>query len=281
MHPAILISLIIVGAAALVALAVALLRLYMLMPAKRNGEMKKYIEIKYAHRGLHDATRAENSLSAFRAAKEHGFGMEFDLRLSKDGVLVVCHDASLKRVAGIDKRVSDMTVEELASVRLGSTDDYVPTFREVLELIDGAVPLLIELKQAPDEAGVGEQFIKEIEGYKGDFIVESFNPGVLRTVSRARPDILIGILSYDYTKDENYKDKLIFRLLGKLYLNFLARPDFISYEKSGAAVPTMRFIRRKYDTPLVAWTITSPEEERKAYGDGFDTVIFEGYIPEK
>ena len=281
MHPAILVSLIIVGAAAIVALAVAILRLYMLMPARRNGEMKKYIGVKYAHRGLHDDTKAENSLSAFAAAKEHGFGMEFDLRLSKDGVLVACHDASLKRVAGIDKRVVDMTVEELAGVRLGSTDDYVPTFREVLELIDGAVPLLIELKQAPDESGVAERFIKEIEGYKGEFIVESFNPGVLRTVSKARPDILIGILSYDYTKDEKYKDKLIFRLLGKLYLNFLARPDFISYEKSGGAVPTMRYIRRKYDTPLVAWTITSPEEERKAYGDGFDTVIFEGYIPEK
>ena len=129
-------------------------------------------------------------------------------------------------------------------------------------------------------SGVGEQFIKEIEGYRGEFIVESFNPNVLRTVSRARPDILIGILAYDYTKDEKLKDKLLFRLLGKLYLNFLARPDFISYEKSGAAVPTMRYIRRKFDTPLVAWTITSPEEERKAFGDGFDTVIFEGYIPE-
>ena len=281
MHPAILISLITVGAAVLVALAVCLVRLYMLMPARRNGAMKKYIDVKYAHRGLHDATRAENSLSAFAAAREHGFGMEFDLRLSKDGVLVVCHDAGLKRVCGIDRKVADMTVEELAAVRLGGTDDYVPTFREVLELVDGAVPLLIELKQAPDESGVAEQFIKEIEGYKGEFIVESFNPNVLRAVSKARPDILIGILAYDYTKDEKLKDKLIFRLLGKLYLNFLARPDFISYEKSGAAVPTMRYIRRKFDTPLVAWTITSPEEERKAFGDGFDTVIFEGYIPEK
>lgn len=280
MHPAILISLITVGAAVFVALAVYLVRLYMLMPARRNGEMKKYIDVKYAHRGLHDAARAENSLSAFAAAKEKGFGMEFDLRLSKDGVLVVCHDASLKRVAGVDKKVIDMTVEELAAVRLGDTDDYVPTFREVLELIDGAVPLLIELKQAPDESGVGEQFIKEIEGYRGEFIVESFNPGVLRTVSRARPDILIGILSCDYTKEEKYKNKPLFRLLGKLYFNFVARPDFISYEKSGAAVPTMRYIRRKFDTPLVAWTVTSPEDERKAFGDGFDTVIFEGYVPE-
>ena len=281
MHPAIWISLIIVGAAALAALAVVLLRAYMLRPGRRNGEMKKYTEIKYAHRGLHDEKRAENTLSAFAAAKDRGYGMELDLRLSKDGQLVVSHDANIKRMCGIDRAVADMTAEELAGLHVGGTEDGVPTFREVLALVDGAVPLLIELKQGEGEHGVAERFLEEIVGYGGDFIVESFNPFVLRKVKKARPDMLIGILGYDYTKDEKYGKKFFFRMLGKLYFNFLARPDFIAYEKSFSSVPTLRAIRRKFDTPLIAWTVTSADDERRAYGDGFDTVIFEGYIPEE
>ncbi len=281
MHPAILITIIVIGSLAVLAVLMLLLRLYMIKPGRRNGEMKKYANVRYAHRGLHDGGRAENSLSAFSAAKAHGYGIEFDLRLSGDGILVVHHDATLNRTCGIEGRVIDKTASELSALSLSGTPDGVPTFRELLSLIDGAVPLLIELKQAAEESGVAEAFLREIEGYNGDFIVESFNPGVLRTVKRARPDILIGILSYKYSTDKRYKGRLLFWLLERLYLNFLMRPDFISYEKDGFDVKNLRYIRRKFNTPLLAWTVKSAEEERKAYGDGFDTVIFEGYIPEE
>ncbi len=280
MHPAILITLIVLGSLFLVAVLVQLLRLYMLKPGKRNAEMEKYKNVKYAHRGLHDGGRAENSLSAFAAAKAHGYGIEFDLRLSADGRLVVFHDATLHRVCGVEGKVVEKTADELAALSLRGTPDGVPTFAELLKLVDGAIPMLVELKEANDESGVAEAFLREIEGYAGDFIVESFNPNVLRTVKKARPDILIGILSCNYSREEKYKGKILFRLLERLYLNFLMRPDFIAYEKGGFDTYTLRYIRRKFNTPLIAWTVRSAEEERKAYGDGFDTVIFENYIPE-
>ena len=279
MHPAILISIICICAVALFVLGIQLLRIYMLKPGSRNAEMEKYKKVKFAHRGLHGEGRAENSLSAFSAAKAHGYGIEFDLRLSADGVLVVHHDATLSRSCGIDRRVIDMTREELSALSLFGTSDGVPTFAELLALVNGAIPMLVELKQATGESGVAEAFLREIEGYNGEFIVESFNPGVLRKVKKARPDILIGILSYNYSSEERFRGKILFKLLERLYLNFLMRPDFIAYEKGGFDVDTLRYIRRKYNTPLIAWTVRSEDEERKALGDGFDTVIFDNYIP--
>ena len=277
MHP-LLIALIVVIS---VMLLWALIGLYMICPAKRRDQMQKYKRVKYAHRGFHGDGRAENSMSAFAAAKELGFGIELDVRLSKDGELVVFHDADLTRVAGIDGKVIDFTAEELSKMSLSGTADGIPTLREVLELIDGAVPLLIEVKMAGDESGIAEKLVEVIEGYKGDFIVESFNPFALKTVKRARPDIMLGMLSMEYTKDERYRGKLLYKLLQNLQLNFLVRPDFIAYDKNGYSVPNLRFIRKTFGTPLLAWTIKSQKEEDEAISHGFDSVIFEGYIPEK
>ena len=255
--------------------------LYMIWPGKRRPEMEKYKSVKYAHRGLHDENKAENSMSAFAAAKEKGFGIELDVRLSKDGELVVFHDETLTRVAGKEGKVIDFTADELAKMSLSGTSDGIPTLRQVLDLIDGAVPLLIEIKMGDGERGVAEKFIEVIEGYKGDFIVESFNPIALKIVRRERPDILRGILSAEYMKDPKYGGKLLYRLAQNLALNFLMRPDFIAYDKKGYAVSGLRFVRRVFGTPLITWTIKSQEEENEAISRGFDTVIFENYIPEK
>ena len=258
-----------------------LLELYMIYPGKRGKEMEKYKNVKYAHRGLHDSSKAENSLSAFEAAKKLGFGIELDVRLSKDGELMVFHDSDLSRMVGKEGKVIDFTAEELGKMKLADTEDTIPTFRQVLDLIDGAVPLLVEIKMGTGEYGVAEKFVEVIEGYKGDFIVESFNPIALKTVKTLRPDILRGILSMEYMKDARYKGKLIYKLSQNLMLNFLMRPDFVAYEKNGHVVKNLRKLRRNFNTVLVAWTVKSEEEEMSVIGHGFDTVIFEGYIPKK
>lgn len=276
MHP-VLIVLIVIAALLLLGLGIWL---YLIWPGKKRPEMEKFKHVRYAHRGLHDDEKAENSMSAFRAAKEKGYGIELDVRLSKDGELVVFHDETLTRVVGKEGRVIDFTAEELAKMSLSGTSDGIPTFREVLELIDGAVPLLIEIKMSPKESGVAEKLIEVIEGYKGEYIVESFNPFALKTVKALRPDILRGFLSAAYMKDERYKGKLLYRMLQNMQLNFLMRPDFISYDKKGHGVWHLRFIRRIFGTALITWTIKSQEEEREAIAHGFDTVIFENYIPE-
>ena len=277
MHP-IFIVLIVLSSILLFGL---LLALYMISPGKKRSEMEKFKEIKYAHRGLHDATKAENSLSAFAAAKEMGFGIELDVRLSKDGELVVFHDNNLTRMAGIEGKVIDFTAEELSKMSLSGTSDGVPTFRQVLDLIDGAVPLIIEMKMGGNECGVAEKLMEVIDGYTGDYVVESFNPKALKIVRKKRPDILRGILSMEYLKEEKHKGSLLYGLLQHLMLNFMVRPDFIAYEKTGYAVWGLRFVRRSFGTALITWTVKSAEEEMEAISHGFDTVIFEGYIPEK
>jgi len=277
MHPIFIVLIVIFSIILLGLLAM----LYMISPGKKRPEMEKFKQVKYAHRGLHDATRAENSMSAFAAAKEMGFGIELDVRLSKDGELVVFHDDNLTRVAGIDGKVIDFTAEELSKMSLSGTKDGVPTLREVLDLIDGAVPFIIEIKMNGDEKGVSEKLMEVIEGYKGDYVVESFNPIALKVVRRMRPDILRGILSTEYLKNEKHKGSILYGLLQHLMLNFMVRPDFIAYDKKGYKVKGLRFVRRSFGTALIAWTVKSAEEEREAISHGFDTVIFEGYIPEK
>ena len=258
-----------------------LLFLFLVSTRRSDGRMEKYKSVKFAHRGLHGEGRAENSMSAFMRARENGFGIELDVRLSADGELVVFHDNDLDRVCGKEGRVADYTAAELREMKLAGTNDGIPTFREVLEAIDGAVPLLIEIKSDKVKDGASERVLEELKDYRGDYIVESFNPFMLRKIRRGRPDILIGILSCIYKKNEKTRGKPLYSLLENLYLNFLMRPDFIAYEKDGYANRNLRFLRHTYRAPLFAWTIESAEEEAAAISHGFDSVIFEGYIPEK
>ncbi|MBR2930017.1 MAG: glycerophosphodiester phosphodiesterase [Clostridia bacterium] len=253
----------------------------LIAPGMRKCGLEKYMTVKFAHRGLHGDGVAENSLSAFRLAKEAGFGIELDVRLSKDGELVVFHDSTLDRVTGVEGKVIDFTAEELKGMKLAGTDDGIPAFSEVLELIDGRVPLLVEIKSDIGESGVTEKLAEVIKDYHGDYIIESFNPLALRTAKKLMPGVPRGILSMKFSEDPSKRGKLLYTLLENLFLNFLMRPDFIAYNKNGHDNQSLRRIRKAYGTPLFAWTVTSREEEAKAISDGFDSVIFEGYIPDK
>lgn len=276
------IVLIVLGAIILLTLIGVILFLYATKPGTRKCGMEKYQEVKFAHRGLHDGGRAENSISAFRAAKEAGFGIELDVRLSKDGELVVFHDNTLNRVCGVDGKVIDYTADELSKMSLSGTADGIPLFSDVLKLIDGSVPLLVEIKMEPGEKGIAAKLAEIIDGYHGDYIVESFNPIALAEFAKLKPEIPRGILSMQYSKEERFRGKLLYTLiLENMLLNFLYRPDFIAYEKGGAKNSILRLIRKNFGTPLFAWTVKSADEEEKAISDGFDSVIFEGYIAEK
>lgn len=258
---------------------VVLFLIYLFLIAPKNKkEMKKFKTKYYAHRGLHNDHRAENSMSAFKAALDAGYGIELDIRLSKDGKLVVFHDDTLNRVCGREGKVIDFTAEELATFKLSGTEDGIPLFSDVLAIVDGKVPLLVEIKEDPGVSAVSLAACEILKNYRGEFIIESFNPLSLRTVKENYPEIPRGILSQRYYEYEQFRKPLFF-LLQSLLLNFLCRPAFIAYDHRHAKSFALRFIRGFFDVPTLAWTVRSPEEEAVARKNGFDGIIFENYLP--
>lgn len=260
------------------ALLIFVIYLILIAPGRENG-IKAYAKVKFAHRGLHGEGRAENSLSAFRAAVEAGYGIELDVRLSKDGVLMVFHDDTLDRVVGIKGRVDEYTAEELGKMSLLGTEDGVPTFDEVLDAVDGRVSLLVEIKEDPGVSAVSEATARRLADYSGPYVIESFNPLSLATVAKKAPNVARGILSHRYYEYEKYRKPLYF-LLQCLLLNRLCRPSFVAYDHRHARSLSLR-LARMLGAVTYAWTVRSAEEEKEAYKNGFDSVIFENYLPEK
>ena len=251
--------------------------LFLIAPKNRK-EMEKYSTVHYAHRGLHNSERAENSMSAFKAAVEGGYGIELDIRLSGDGKLVVFHDDTLDRICGREGKVIDFTAEQLAEFKLCNTNDGIPLFSDVLALVDGKVPLLVEIKEDPGVSAVSLAACEMLKGYKGDFIIESFNPLSLKVVKKEYPEGSRGILSHRYYAYEQFRKPLYFALQS-LLLNFLCRPAFIAYDHKHAKSFALRSVRKIFKVPTFAWTVRSMEEEKKALENGFDGIIFENYIP--
>ncbi|MDE6676923.1 MAG: phosphodiesterase, partial [Clostridia bacterium] len=167
-----------------------------------------------AHRGLHDAVKPENSLAAFRAAIERGYAIETDVRLTKDGQLVVFHDDTLTRMAGIKRRVNELTADELSEIPLAGTNECIPLFSEFLKELNGKAPLLLEIK---NESGANvKAFIGKIsealEGYGGEYAVQSFVPAYVKEFKQLRPEILCGILGTAESKKEDFGVSKIWRI---------------------------------------------------------------------
>ena len=156
---------------------------------------------RYAHRGLHDRGSGipENSMAAFRLAREHGYGVELDVQLTGDGQLAVIHDKSLKRTTGVEGEVPRLSMAELKRCRLEGTQETIPTLEEVLELFQGGPPLLVELKADYfDIRELVEKAVAALDRYRVNYCIESFHPGVVHWLRKHRPDICRGQLSQDF-----------------------------------------------------------------------------------
>lgn len=232
--------------------------------------------VHYAHRGLFDnETEApENSITAIRKAVEAGYGIEFDVQLSKDNVPVVFHDASLQRMCGVDGKVWEYTIEELQKMKLGKSNETIPTFEHVLEVIDGRVPLIIEYKMDRALEKVCELGNEVLEKYNGPYCIESFHPLAVMWYRKNRPDVIRGQLSENYKRSG--KKNFSLWLMTHLLTNFVTRPDFIAYRHSDADNFSRR-ICKKMGALSVAWTIRSEEQYVKAKSQ-FDLFIFDSFI---
>lgn len=233
----------------------------------------------YAHRGLHDneSEAPENSMAAFKKAVEAGYGIELDVQLTKDRVPVVFHDETLKRVCGVEGNVRDYTFSELQQFTLCKSEEKIPRFEDFLKLVDGRVPLIIEIKIHEKASEVCAAADELIQKYKGVYCIESFHPLALLWYKKHRPRVIRGQLSSNFNTKEK-KAPVEQRLLQYLMYNFLCKPDFIAYDHLHKNNISRRVCRYMYGALSVAWTICSSEQLEAARND-FDLFIFEGFTP--
>jgi len=228
-----------------------------------------------AHRGLFtpDQSIPENSLPAFARAADAGYGVELDVQLSRDGRVVVFHDDTLARICGDERRVDEVDFDELETLRLCNTDERIPLFSEVLDVIGGRVPIIVELKNGHCNAELCEKTLEYLKNYNGETCIESFNPMIVAWFSRHAPKIFRGQLAQPprfYA--EAGMNKATGFILGNLLFNVIARPHFISY-RIGKKPAAVRFCEA-LGAVKVAWTAHDDSAEAD-----FDVVIFEHYEP--
>lgn len=266
-----------------IALAAVLLLAALLILAVRGRRnhpgLTKLRGWKYAHRGLHGDGRPENSMAAFRAALEAGYGVELDVHLMKDGNLAVIHDASLRRTAGKDVKIEELTAEDLKTCFLEGTQETIPLFSQVLELFAGKAPLIIELKAENNNyAALTEKACAMLEGYEGPWCMESFDPRCVRWLRIHRPAVIRGQLADNFVK-RTVKVPFVLRFaVTHQLLNFLLLPDFVAYRFEDRKTVSNILVRSIWGVQGVTWTLRSQQDLDTAAAEGW-LPIFEGFRP--
>jgi glycerophosphoryl diester phosphodiesterase len=238
-----------------------------------------------AHRGFHNskAGRTENSRPAFEAAISKGFGIECDLRPAKGGLPVVFHDETLDRVTNSKGPIAHHTAESLQHVLYPESTTCVMTFDDLLQLVRGRVPLLVEIKsewEPPDPA-----FLAEIArlslAYQGPIALMSFDPAVLVGLRALAPAIPRGMVSGLYQSEDgdtwwaNKIDKNRAYKLAHLLESGPVNPAFIAYDIKALPTPVTRFVREVLGLPLFTWTVRHADDLARAKAWA-DAPIFEG-----
>lgn len=281
----------------------AVLYLLMIMPRMTGRpDREPHISVLYAHRGLHDnsSDAPENSMAAFKKAVEAGYGIECDVQLTRDGIPVIFHDFTLKRVAryaegqtigdgplnedgtvSVPGKISNYTYEQLQQFHLLGSDEKIPKFEDFLKLVDGRVPLIVELKIELKDLSVCPVVDKLLSDYKGVYCIESFNPLGVLWYRKNRPNVMRGQLSDEFHKEDPKEfNTVLYFGLTHLFFNFLTRPDFIAFNRKYPKSLSLWLNRHLYKCLTAAWTIKSQEQLDKATED-FDIYIFDSFIPEK
>ena len=234
----------------------------------------------YAHRGLHKEGIPENSMAAFRAALVKGYGIELDIHLMKDGNLAVIHDASLKRTAGAEVQIEDLTAEDLENYRLQGTEEKIPLFKDVMALFEGKAPMIVELKPGNNNhAALAEAACEIMKDYKGVFCMESFDPRCVAWLKKNRPEIIRGQLTENFVANDKKLNPAIRFALTHNLLNAATVPDFVAYKFADRKSSiTTALCRSVWGIQGVTWTIQTQEDYDIAVQEGW-LPIFEGFEP--
>jgi glycerophosphoryl diester phosphodiesterase len=238
----------------------------------------------FAHRGLHDADAGiiENTAPAFRAAVEAGYGVECDIHLSADGEVYVFHDETLDRLTTATGPLAGLSLAQLREVIFNGTDARIPSLPEVLRLVDGRVPLLIEVKSRFNgrHGPLLARALEDLAGYPGPVALMSFDPDVVESIRHLAPQLPRGIIADDFKDMEEWGGLSLVTRFGLRHLLHYprTRPDFVAYwvDALPALAPTL--VRRLRGKPLLTWTVRDAEQRRRAARHA-DQSIFEGRDP--
>ena len=234
-----------------------------------------------AHRAYHAEGRPENSRAAIRAAIEAGYGIEIDVQLSADGQAMVFHDYELDRLTGDSGPVRERSAEELSQITLTGNGEGIPTLSEVLDLVAGQVPLLIEVKDqdgafGPDVGPLEEATAAALETYNGPVAVMSFNPHSVAEMARRAPQVPRGLTTCPYrAEDFPTVPAARFTELASLADAEPLAAGFISHQVDDLDNPRVAELKAA-GLAILCWTVRSPEVEAEARRVA-DNVTFEGY----
>ena len=243
------------------------------------SEIRRY---DYAHRGFFDPTKGipENSLAAYRAAVEHGYGITMDVRITRDGVPVLFHDERLYRMTGVDGSVENSTLEELKALQLGRSEETIPTLQEALDLIDGQVPVLLELHVCEGNYEVLCDLTCDVlDVYEGVFAIEAFDPRVLRWFRQQRNEYVRGqLVDYNHSSGYSIKSRIWDLFCMSLFMNFLTEPDMIACSMGSRMNPSLWLCRVLYNVLRLDWTVKSMEDYEQVRTGGA-VAVFEVIEP--
>lgn len=254
--------------------------LYMIAPEKKRPDAGFLDGGLYAHRGLHDGNKKviENSMEAFRLAVENGYGMELDVQLTRDGKLVVHHDGSLKRVTGVDKQVHDVDYAELPLLPDGSK---IPLFTEVLSMVDGRAPIIVEVKHNGGSSKNAAAAWEILKTYKGPYCVESFNPAAMQYFRKHAPHVVRGQLASGGKWKKEDLNFVSYIALRSLMVNVVSRPHFVAYSVPTDRTVSMWLMKHVFKPLLACWTVRDQKVLDDARKEGYQYPIFELFDPKK
>ncbi|MBQ1821143.1 MAG: glycerophosphodiester phosphodiesterase [Clostridia bacterium] len=258
-----------------------LVYVFMVLPRRaKKGPSAPFRGLMAAHRGLYEKDQSvpENSLEAFRRAAENGYGVELDVQLSKDGAVVVFHDDTVDRMTENKGRVDSYTLAELQAMPLMGTEHRMPLFTDVMAVLDGVSPTIVELKSTPNFEELCNKTLAILRTLKGPYCVESFDPRIVRWFYKNAPDLVRGQLTESFSHWRKAGLPL-WRciMMHTLCVNFLTHPQFIAFGRGHR--PLCMFLGHAIGTMRVFWT-ERPDANHAALQKRYDCRIFEHYRPE-
>lgn len=236
-----------------------------------------------AHRGLHDKNKGivENSASAVRAAMGAGLAVEVDLQCAANHVPIVIHDATLDGLTAETGPVAARDAEMLAKMRLRDSEDCILSLPALLTLVNGHVPLILEVKSTWTRDGKFEANIaKMLEHYPGPVAVMSFDPHCVAAFREAAPSLPRGLVAERFDDPDHWPQLSVWQRLAmrNLLSSAIARPHFIAYDIGALPAVAPLVARFVFGLPLLTWTVRSPEQRERALRYA-DAMIFEGIVP--